>query len=281
MTAPVDDRLTSHSSGPSKSCAFCRPLNSYVSLKMKNQKKEQRYKIGRCVHCLEQSNEINDDHIFPSAWYPDDTPGTVERWTIPCCVKCNREHGANEQELLIRMGLCISPKDVRATGVAFRALRSISPQSGKNNRDKSARQMKRVTILKDIEVVKNSPVFGIFPNFGADPTIHYDDYTVINVPAGGLIKLGEKIVRGLTYHFERRFIEKEKEQIDIFFLQDQDAAEIVNLAKRYGESIHRGPGILVTRAVTTDDTRAAIFIIEIWGRLKVYALLQPKRNDLS
>jgi hypothetical protein len=236
----------------------------------------QQYRAGRCVHCLQWSNEINDDHIFPAAWYPDNTPSTVERWTAPSCVGCNTEHGRNEQELLIRLGLCLDPRDARASGVAEKALRSIRPEAGRTPRDKMARQAKRSEILGEIEVYEAPPTAGVFPNFGPDPTIQYPVLAGVKVPADRLIALGQKIVRGLTYHFERRFIECDKEDIQIFFVSDEDATQIMGAARQYGQTFHKGPGIAVTRAVAQDGSDAGLFTIQIWGRLKIYASLCPK-----
>jgi len=241
-------------------------------------KKGQRFKAGRCIHCLEQSEQINDDHIFPSAWYPDDTPSDVERWTVPSCLKCNKDHGINEQELLIRLGLCISPQDARACGVAAKALRSITPAAGKSERDKRARQAKRREILKDVELQDKPPEIGIFPNFGPDPSISYENFMVLTIKGDRLIKLGKKIVRGLTYHFENRFIENDREEIEVHFVHDRDAVNVVEMAKRFGQSFHRGPGISVIRAIAGDGSNAGIFIVEIWGRVKFYVTLLP-RNE--
>ncbi len=125
-------------------------------------------KPGRCVHCLVTSDQINNDHIFPKAWYPADTLASFQRWTVPSCIKCNTEHGKNEQDLLIRLGLCIDPKDNRASGIAGKALRSIKPESGKNPKDKISRHGKRKQLLKEIEILESPTTTGVLPNFGRE-----------------------------------------------------------------------------------------------------------------
>ena len=133
-------------------------------------------------------------------------------------------------------------------------------------------------VIKDIELHKTPPTAAVFPNFGRDPSIHYPECMTVKIPAEGLITLGEKIVRGLTYHFAHRFIEDEKEEIGVHFVHDRNVTEVAELVKRFGQAFHKGPGIAVARAVTQDGSNAALFIIEIWGRLKIYASLLPREE---
>lgn len=241
-----------------------------VRLPIMNTSNKQIYKFGQCVHCLKQSDEINDDHVLPSAWYPDDTPGTEERWTVPSCVRCNKEHGKNEQDLLIRLGLCLGPEEAKA-------LRSIQSEAGGDERDASARAAKRREILSIVDFVDTPQTEGVLPNFGVNPSLEYPTFALIKIPAAGLITLGKKIVRGVTHFLEKRFIEDDEEVIDIFFVADENGAEIAGLISKFGQTFHKGPGVTVMRAVTQDGERAGLFLIEIWGRLKIYASLLPKQ----
>lgn len=244
-------------------------------------KKPQQYRSGRCIHCLVTSDQINNDHIFPKAWYPDDTPASIQRWTVPSCVKCNEKHGSNEQDLLIWLGSCIGRKDARASGIMEKALRSIKPEFGKNPKDKISRQAKREQFLRATEIVETPTTTGVLPNFGPDPSIQYPVLMTVQIPVEGLIVLGKKIVGGLTYHFESRFIENDNEQISIFFEIDKDVARIIELVERFGQTYDIGPGITVARAVSQGESNAVLFKIEIWGRLKIYGELVPREGTAS
>src|SRR5215831_12374580 len=68
---------------------------------------------GRCIRRAVLTAKTYD-HVSPSCWYPDSTPSNVQRWTVPSCSRCNRELGAVEQELLLRLGLCVDPHKTAA-----------------------------------------------------------------------------------------------------------------------------------------------------------------------
>src|SRR5713101_2012146 len=109
-----------------------------------------------CVHCLQESDERNWDHVIPTSWYPDTTPEDLERWKIPSCTKCNARYGAIENEILLRLGLCLSPGDIQAAGIAEKALRAIKPEFARSERDRRAREAKRRQIRSELfEVAPN------------------------------------------------------------------------------------------------------------------------------
>src|SRR5215831_14208690 len=86
---------------------------------------KRKSKPGRCVHCLRMTDRTEDDHIFPDAWYPDSTPDTVQRWTAPACPKCNRKFGALENDLLIRLIMCVDPTKEAVAGLKAKAMRAM------------------------------------------------------------------------------------------------------------------------------------------------------------
>jgi hypothetical protein len=77
---------------------------------------KKRPRLGKCVHCLKDGVRVTDDHVFPRSWYPENTSASIEKWTIPACFQCNNEYGEIEQDLLIRLGLCIDPQSPGALG---------------------------------------------------------------------------------------------------------------------------------------------------------------------
>ena len=238
--------------------------------------KAPRYRSGRCVHCLQQSEEINDDHVIPSAWYPDDTPTTVNRRTAPSCARCNTEHGKIEQNLLIRLGVCIDPEDLRAIGISAKALRSIQPGAGKNPRDKVRRLKKLIQVLRQTEI-RDTPTPGVeLPGFGPYPNTQYPKYVLVPVAKAELITLGRKIIRGIIYNLEKRFIEDDKEDIDIFFLEDEHSTIISERIRRNGKTFEIAPGVTVSRWV---DNFGGMFFIGIWEKLKLFGSLSPKGSE--
>src|SRR4051794_2428264 len=94
---------------------------------------------GRCIHCLEYSDNMTWDHIFPQAWYPDSTPPEMEKWDAPSCALCNNEYSKIEERLLMALGLCLDPTEAASAGVGERARRSIDPKLGRDERDSRIR----------------------------------------------------------------------------------------------------------------------------------------------
>src|SRR5262245_28735672 len=78
---------------------------------------------GRCVHCC--GIATTKDHVFPDSWYPESTPKTVQRWTVPSCKPCNRDLCKTEREVFVRLGLCVNPEKLAATGISKRVIRSM------------------------------------------------------------------------------------------------------------------------------------------------------------
>jgi hypothetical protein len=53
-----------------------------------------------CIHCLAAPAE-EKDHVLPRSWYPDGTPPTIQRLTVPSCKPCGaRLKKAEEQTAL-------------------------------------------------------------------------------------------------------------------------------------------------------------------------------------
>lgn len=229
---------------------------------------------GKCVHCLRYSNKLTWDHVFPEAWYPDSTPANLVKWKIPACPNCNHEYGGLEDDLLWRLGMCVDPEDWRSVGITQKVMRSTNPLYAKNDRDRQARAAKRQLILKQVVVHDQPPTVSVLPNFGVQPHLTYDGYPVIPLPADNLIRLGQKIVRGLTY-LERQFFIDDKYQVNVYFLENANGAEIVRLLEQRGTTHSKGPGIAVKHAYTDEGALASLWYIEIWGRLKMYGAVVP------
>lgn len=227
------------------------------------------------MHCLGTFDTLNWDHVFPKAWYPDTTPANLEKWEIPSCRKCNREYGKLEDDLLIRLGLCINPKESKSSGIADKVLRSINPKFGKDERDKRIRKGKRDKIIRESLTVGNSFMNGILPNFGPHDNATLSESMGIPISPEKLTKLGYKLVRGITYIVDKKFIEKDYE-IEVHFLHDSSAKQFIEKINKYGQVYHRGPGVTVGRAIPDDDKNSPAFYIEIWGKLKMYATLKSK-----
>lgn len=227
------------------------------------------------MHCLQLHDELTWDHVFPEAWYPDTTPDNTEKWKVPSCDPCNKDHGRNEAELLVRFGLCVPPDQSSNMGIVDKALRALNPDAGKSARDAGARASKRARILKHALTGSDIPRQAIYPGFGPQPEQAEADQVAVTISARGLKQLTEKVVRGLTYLEEGKFI-GDTHGIDNFVVNDAGASEFRAALDRFGTTHERLPGLRIRRAVIPEDRVSGIFEIEIWGQLRLYATVMPK-----
>lgn len=119
------------------------------------------------MHCLAEDVDRNWDHVFPRAWYGDDTPADIEKWQIPSCYSCNDEYGKLENDLLSRLGLSIDPNAPGAAGITKRALRSLNPAHGKSARDSGARRVRAEKLASELFHGKDIPRSATIPGLNS------------------------------------------------------------------------------------------------------------------
>lgn len=226
---------------------------------------------GLCVHCLGYFDKLTWDHVFPEGWYPDTTPPNIEKWKIPACLPCNAMHAKSEGELLVRLSLCIDPSDHRNAGIIEKAFRAFDRTAGRNERDANARASLKQKLLRQLLEGASIPQQGVYPGFGASQS-NEAPQAAIPISANALQRLTEKVVRGLTYIRDNRFIEPPY-SVEFYALSENGAQPIVKILERFGEAFDCGPGITVVRAVVPKDETTAVYKIEIWGQLTTYAFV--------
>lgn len=227
---------------------------------------------GRCIHCLQEVETRNWDHVLPSSWYPDSTPTNMEKWKVPSCAKCNAEYGRLEKELLITIGLCLDATDPDISSVIGKVLRSLDPNSATKRKDRRARERDldkvKSRLMKFQEVSEES----VYPGFG--PRAETDEHAALAISKEGIEKMAEKIVRGIVFKESGQFIGDDY-KVESYVLRDEDAEPIVSMIAHYGGEINRGTGLSVVRAVLPEDPQAGIYAITIWKQLKIYVFAGP------
>lgn len=215
--------------------------------------------------------------MFPEAWYPKTTPANLEKWKIPACRECNLLHSKSEGDLLIRIGLCVDPDDPNSAGIVDKVLRAANAREGKDEKDASRREALRQKILKEAHEGDQIPYQAIYPGFGLQPGAHDEVPVAIPVSATSIRRLVEKIVRGITYIEDGKFVEKPF-AVQHYVLSEESAGPFKALLARLGTLYERGPGITVVRAVAPDDGMTAVYSIQIWGRFRSYAFLSKEED---
>jgi hypothetical protein len=214
------------------------------------------------------------------AWYPDSTPADIEKWKVPACERCNNRLGKAESEVLVRLALCLDPRDPKSIGISQRALRSLNPKFGKNERDKRARERKRRQILKEAESLgPNMPLNQLLPGFGPQPDFGPGPHHATFIKQRDLDDVSHKIIRGLSFLREGTPLPLEY-SLNTYFIQEQEANPVLRMFEVIGGKLTRGPGFQVKYAVLEEDPLAGIYVVDIWGRLRIYASVLPPGMQL-
>lgn len=225
----------------------------------------------RCVHCLKEVDKTTKDHVFPAAWYPDNTPEKVQRPTVPSCAECNNTLGAIEKELFLRLAMCIDPAKVEASGINKRLYRSFGIGVSSKEVGKEERKI-RLGKLKDIMkgATRYSGSAKPFPGLGFHVGRLPEEHLTIPVPEKELIAVSKKIIRGSEYIYgNKRYIE-EPFEVEVYFVnEDADIGDVTQLLG-LGYRKDYGPGFVVERVAAMDSSRSVMYKIIIWGTLKIY-----------
>jgi hypothetical protein len=227
---------------------------------------------GKCVHCLKDVEERNSDHVFPASWYPDSTPPNLEKWQIPSCIPCNSDYGKLESDLLSRVGLCLDPHATASKSIVESALRSMKYQAGRNDRDRALRAARGRKILGETLHGADIPETAVIPGMGNRWNLPTEEQVAVLLPAESLRRMTEKIVRGIFYIEEQKFIEPPY-VIDFFVLPEDATAPWSQALDKFGTVYAREPGIVVRRTVAHEDNISSLFEITFWQHFKTYASL--------
>jgi hypothetical protein len=96
--------------------------------------------------------------------------------------------------------------------------------------------------------------------------------------SGKLHPAPEKIVRGVYFLEGQKFVEPPY-VIHFYALTDEGAAPIEEILDQFGQEYSRGPGIVIRRAISQDDSMSAVFEIVVWAQFKMYASILASRID--
>jgi hypothetical protein len=226
----------------------------------------------RCVHCLGffQPEELTADHIIPASWYPKSFPRNLEKPQAPSCNACNAKLGKAERALLIRLGLCLDRDSSHATGIPEKVMRALDPNAGSGAKDSEHRRALRKKVLAEVIPPELISPAAIIPGFGPSDDSLPADRMAIGLEKKLVDAVGEKLVRGSTYYFSKKFIEPGHEITTVFM--DPRSNPFVSVLDRFGRSIEVGPGLRMRRAGDApEDPVCGVFEFVFWDRFTIYA----------
>jgi hypothetical protein len=231
---------------------------------------------GRCIHCRETLIETTRDHVFPSSWYPDTTPGEVQRWTAPSCRRCNGEFGRLEEELLIFLACCIDPTKEAASGLYARVRRTLGiGVEGLTDEEKGRREARRRKLLSDAQPISAEVLPHIIPGLGPHPEAPLSSQRQLLIDAEIIHAVVKKIVRGCEYWLGGGRIVEASYEAEVFFPTEIPEAVAKIMATFAFGPVHLGPGLQIRRAGAQDDPLTAIYELVMWETLTVYASILP------
>jgi len=146
------------------------------------------------------------------------------------------------------------------------------PECASNEKDRLAREKLRKRILSEIEIVPASQTTGIFPTLIKDHQYRSGERPGIPISDSQLKQFSSKLVRGITFIADGRYIDKPY-KIRTVFAYPNLVEEFEAIVNRCGQRMDRGPGIIVRRAVVHDDPKMAMFCIDILGLFRIYSTI--------
>jgi hypothetical protein len=233
-------------------------------------------KTNRCVHCLGSfpPEDMTEDHVPPSSWYPDTTPSSVQHWKVPSCTRCNKDLGRKEQDFLVRFGLCSDPSTEETSGLAPRALRTLGLDAGKlSEREQRHRGAAKAKIRN--ELMLYSKVAGAtIPGLGA-PDGDTPEALALPIAHSDLSLIAEKLARGFEYKRAGRYIESPY-GIRTFIPHPSkfvtDPSRMMSRITGKGQ-FDLGPGFRVKYVFSLENSLNIAYWILLWGRLCLSALI--------
>lgn len=234
----------------------------------------------KCVHCLTELIGKTKDHVFPSSWYPDNTPSEVQRWTVPSCARCNGTLGKLEKELFVRLALCADPAKAEASGMSRRALRTLGIGVANLNAKEKAH---RIALLKKVfakaKLLKEyGGEISLLPGVGPHAGFPAAEQLTIMISDEILRRVSEKIIRGCEYKLNHGAYVEQPLEVKIFFIHDMGSEDLTAFVEKLPATT-LGPGFEVRRGQAPPEggTHIVIYRILIWGTLKIYASIDDER----
>lgn len=177
--------------------------------------------------------------------------------------------------MLLRLALTVDPKVPETSGIVAKALRSMKPEAGKNERDRSARAARATRLGAELIDGPVIPLQSVYPGLGERWGRPVGSGIGIPIPASSFRRLTEKIVRGIYFIEHKKFIEPPY-VIEFYALSDEGAEPVRTLIEQHGSEYARGPGIIVRLAVPEDEPTSSLVEISVWGQFKMYASILPE-----
>jgi hypothetical protein len=178
-----------------------------------------------------------------------------------------------EKDLLIRIGICLNPNDPGHADIFQKAMRSILPRYAKSEKDYHHRARKLSQLMAQVK--RGDTLKGTYPNFGFHPELPANEQVGISLPVASLKAVGEKIVKGIVLHEQKRLLPQGAYEIAIHVLEREAFDQIFVPLAPHAVVYDHGPGLRATWVLAPEDPCAGIYGFTIWEKWRFYASVLP------
>jgi hypothetical protein len=210
------------------------------------------------------------EHVFPASWYPDTTPPTVQRLTVPSCPACNDRWERIERELGHELLMVLSPNHPEIAGVHARLSRAWQVGAAKNARDARHRAGKALKILRSmvwVEPVRGQPQATLRTPAGL--YVRRSPARKIQKPL--MRAVCEKLIRGLHYAETGEVLRELEVQTMVATserIAARELAEVWSFLQTLPINQRLGPGLWYRHH---DEPKMAVWAFFLWGQVTIVA----------
>lgn len=235
-------------------------------------------RVGVCIYCGEEGL-VTNEHVFPEAWYPEDTPIDVWRWQVPACYPCNHDkYGVKESKVFPFMAMGTEPLTPGAKGIGEKAWRAMDPDAASNARDRGYREKLRALMRHRLSATPVHELAEGAARHGMQQT--NDNVMVTYVLDVDLLPVIGKIARGIVYIAAGGARVNENFVVRPF----REWSKVPPIFKGMiaQETYSCGPGIIIDMIRIEPYPPCSFMQIRIWGDTYVwFVAITPKGSSDS
>lgn len=224
-----------------------------------------RTRAGRqtlCVYCGKAPG-VEAEHVFPRGWYPETTPATVQRVTVPSCKACNERFKKLEESVGRDLVMAMDVFAPEAAGVYATVSRAWRTDTARNERESKHREGHLRSILR--ESLPGPP--------GAEPGFAFK-----RIRNEQIRELEEKFIRGLHYDAGERLGPLDVGGLLVSthtstHMPEEARQKLSEMFATFHLFDRLAPGIYYRRQWEPDGS--SLWEFKLWGSILLWAFTKP------
>jgi hypothetical protein len=244
-----------------------------------------------CVYCCEAWG-VENEHVFPASWNPDDRPPGFQPVTVPSCGPCNDRWQKVEESVRGKLITVCNPEHSEAKGIFERVSRGWDRSRGKNDRDAARREREGRRLISSMLLVPPHP------DRAQETIVLPDGSTQLvglarEVDGTELNALAEKFVRGLHYSETGKLLKPF--DVAALLLSNEHLVptpgspplppldpSVVGALSALRMNTSLAPGLRYGREYFRDRKRKThLWVFLIWGHVEIVAVVVHRMVELA